>query len=105
MSNDKLNEAVLNDRTDKDLRSPISVNETDKTKQAKVTSDIIKASNETQDASLRKEISDRCSTLVTSHDQGQQVNDVAKLPAIAVLYEILKQLSSKWEKSTYCSEI
>jgi hypothetical protein len=54
MSNDKPNEVVLNDRTDKDLRSPTSVNETDKTKQAKVTSDIIKASNETQDASLRK---------------------------------------------------
>ncbi|CAB4003638.1 Hypothetical predicted protein [Paramuricea clavata] len=78
---------------DNNLRSPTSVKDTEETKQAKVTSDIIKTSNETEDASLRKKISDICSTLVTSH-QEQQVNDISKLPAIEDLCEILKQLSS-----------
>ncbi|CAB4001568.1 Hypothetical predicted protein [Paramuricea clavata] len=101
MSNDKPNDIILNDRTYNNLRSPPqSVEEIDKIKQEKLTSDIIKTSNdaETQDASLRKQISDICSTLVTSHDQGQQVNDISKLPAIADLCGILRQLSSTYDK-------
>jgi hypothetical protein len=54
MSNDKPNEVILNDQMDNTLRSPTSAKDTEETKQAKATSDIIKTSNETEDASLRK---------------------------------------------------
>ena len=53
MSNDKPNVALPDDRSNNDLRSPPSGEETDIKKQAKVTCDV-KASNQTDDALLRK---------------------------------------------------
>ena len=49
MSNDKANVALPNDRSNNDLRSPPSGEETDMKKQPKVTCDV-KASNQTDDA-------------------------------------------------------